>query len=190
MGKRGLLTLDHTYYRYESVFIFCEGSNIKPRSHKHTSGVEATLGAAFPKHLDQSGDIINPEFWGKRRFTRFFLDLPHAILHHHLPLPLPAPARQTWFQVWRAGPVPARSSDGGRVQPNQKVSPPARCGVCVGVIERHGVPPRDPPLIVKWRSPRVTPGTSIKHRQATDNLPLSPSLSTFLSSSPPPSFIL
>lgn len=46
--------------------------------------------------------------------------------------------------------------------------------VCVGVIEKHGFPQRDPPLIVKWRSLRATPGTSIKHRQATDNLSLSP----------------
>lgn len=74
-----------------------------------------------------------------------------------------------------------------RVQMNHKVY----CWLCVsvGVIEKHGFPQRDPPLIVKWRSLRATPGTSIKHRQATDNLTLSPSLPTFFSSPLLPSLI-
>lgn len=59
--------------------------------------------------------------------------------------------------------------------------------VCVGVIEKHGFPQRDPPLIVKWRSLRATPGTSIKHRQATDNLSLSLPFSPLSFSSHPSS---
>ena len=152
-------------------------------------------------------------------FTSSHLNTIHH--HHHYSLFLFHPPlawsshggwwcrrKQTGFKVWTAAAQDPQHQlcDGAhveaalrcRVQLNQKVY----CKVCVcvsvecvsvGVIEKHGFPQRDPPLIVKWRSLRATPGTSIKHRQATDNLslslPLSP-LSFSLTPHPLPSFIL
>lgn len=160
------------------------------------------------KQTDQSRDIISSELWGKSSFL-LVLYLLSSLCHHPPappPLPLPSPRvcswysgcrrwhEQTWIGVWIdqtscSGPTAQTLRWGSRrgsalVQSSAK----PEClllGVCVCVIEKRGFPQRDPPLIVKWRSPRATPGTSIKHRQATDNLslptfffshPLSPSL--------------
>lgn len=52
---------------YESVFGVLRGSNIYSHTHtwNHTGSCYAADLGEKPKRTDQSGDIINSEFWGK-----------------------------------------------------------------------------------------------------------------------------